>query len=434
MAVPTSKISVRSFKTLTSKIHPPLPRTKRESQQLLNILSTSFRRQLDKQHPPPEVRAAAASQPDYPVRKPGPIATPAKHLKSILDHPLFNPTDLRSTAQDVNKQQTKDRRRHPLAVLVDAIASGRADVPTLYACLKAHRSMMRSLTDLETRQVMETARVGSTIISWFVAASPEWRGLFFNDRFVMALVMPYMSSQGLQESVMAWLELLFKQDPAVAGGRSEAFFNAFYEFSAAEVRYGGGINSAMELFTRIANMQSIAGDLKENLRTWLRPTAVYLAKWISSNETQLCSSPIQAETFEKFSAHFYDLVNHRVYRALLALYHPTHPNSQLAFGVAQSRPAEKVKDQYSRNRLLRLSFKAAEVSMQQDRLADAKWFLEYARSILPKDPVPVSEFPMTSSELISRLDPTSDGSISNASQDRDNIPSEFAGPLNPAFT
>ena len=41
----------RAFGSLASKIHPQLPLTPRESQQLLNLLTTSFRSHLDREHP-----------------------------------------------------------------------------------------------------------------------------------------------------------------------------------------------------------------------------------------------------------------------------------------------------------------------------------------------------------------------------------------------
>src|SRR5467141_2839805 len=62
----TSILNLKSW----PKIHPPLPRTPRESQQLLSALTSSFRRQLD----------AAGNKP---------VQSTDRHLKSILDNPLF---------------------------------------------------------------------------------------------------------------------------------------------------------------------------------------------------------------------------------------------------------------------------------------------------------------------------------------------------------
>lgn len=405
MVVRLPKANMPSFKALASKIHPPLPRTKRESQQLLEILSSSFRRQLDQHHPPPDARLPAASQSDAP-RKPGPGTT--TDLSSILEHPLFD-----ANLKDTGKNYTSGRP-HPLAVLADAMAAGQADVQTLYSCLKAHRTMMRSLSDLETRQVMEASRVGSTIVSWYAAADLESKGLFFSNRHVMALVMPYMSSQGLQGTVMTWLELLSRRNSADnMSDWSYSLFNALYEFTAAEIRYGGGINSALEVFIRVRSMASISGSHGKSSSFALQPTAYYLTQWISSHETKLRASPIPAELFDKFSS-FYDrkkITN--LYRPLLALFHPTHPNPDLALKVTQLRPANAVTHGSYRNRLLRVCFRASEVCLQQERDADARTFLAYARELLPNEEDSPSwstdgqgKEIVSSSELASRLDPS----------------------------
>ena len=43
----------RVLSTLASKIHPQLPLSPRESQQLLSLLTQSFRAHLDREHPSP---------------------------------------------------------------------------------------------------------------------------------------------------------------------------------------------------------------------------------------------------------------------------------------------------------------------------------------------------------------------------------------------
>ena len=398
------KANVPAFKTLASKIHPPLPRTKRESQQLLEILTSSFRRQLDQQHPPPEARLPArrSSQSDV-RRKHGPATTTDKHLNSLLAHPLFN-TDSKNQG---NSAPGENGRPHPLAVLADAMAAGKADVQTLYSCLKAHRIMMHSLSDLETRQVMEASRVGATIVSWYAAADLESRGLFFSNRHVMALVMPYMSSLSFQETVMGWLELLSKKNSADTDW-SYALFNVLYEFTAAEIRYGGGINSALEAFIRVRSLPSISRRFSA-----MRPTAYYLVQWISSHEKELRASPIPAELFDRFSTFFKPTNEANLYPPLLALYHPAHPNPDPALQIINLRPANELKDGNFRNRLLRMCFKASEVCLQQERDADARTFLAYARDLLPNEQDSLGASSKTRgrevvspSELASRLDPS----------------------------
>ncbi|KKY26725.1 hypothetical protein UCRPC4_g01416 [Phaeomoniella chlamydospora] len=59
--------SILGIKSWLSKLHPPLPRTARESQQLLSVLTSSFQKQLDEAHPPIERRGRAHSTPPPPT-------------------------------------------------------------------------------------------------------------------------------------------------------------------------------------------------------------------------------------------------------------------------------------------------------------------------------------------------------------------------------
>ena len=48
---PATAAGQRALSTLANKLHPQLPLTPRESQQLLSLLTASFRRHLDREHP-----------------------------------------------------------------------------------------------------------------------------------------------------------------------------------------------------------------------------------------------------------------------------------------------------------------------------------------------------------------------------------------------
>src|SRR5437868_6282785 len=82
------------------KIHHPLPLSPRESKLLLNLLTTSFRNQLDKahgfraeldpkaavdSHAPNAGKERRRSQSDFDMRRPTDL-----HLISVLTNPLFN--------------------------------------------------------------------------------------------------------------------------------------------------------------------------------------------------------------------------------------------------------------------------------------------------------------------------------------------------------
>src|SRR5690348_15716553 len=93
-----SAASKRVLSTLASKIHPQLPLSPRESQQLLTLLTTSFRAHLDREHPLPESSqnrhtqkptGSNARRASSPAQATSSYASATQHIDSILTNPLF---------------------------------------------------------------------------------------------------------------------------------------------------------------------------------------------------------------------------------------------------------------------------------------------------------------------------------------------------------
>ena len=85
----------RALSTLAAKIHPQLPLSPRESQQLLNLLTTSFRAHLDRAHPQPETPQdshagnRSGRRNSSPARVASSYVLATRHMDSILTNPLF---------------------------------------------------------------------------------------------------------------------------------------------------------------------------------------------------------------------------------------------------------------------------------------------------------------------------------------------------------
>jgi hypothetical protein len=91
-----------------------------------------------------------------------------------------------------------------------------------------------------------------------------------------------------------------------------------------------------------------------------------------------------------------------IYKELLLLYHPTSPSPDSALAYARSNAVKTGSSEMYRGRLLRLSFKAADLCLQSGRLSDAQWLLAYAREFLPDQATkPPSVIEDRSSEAIS---------------------------------
>jgi hypothetical protein len=133
-----SAASKRMLGTLASKLHPQLPLSPRESQQLLTLLTTSFRAHLDREHPTPDNRRTQRPAGSNGQRSPSPIRTSSsyasatRHIDSILTNPLFAVKPIRRASEPA----AVDVLRDPAAWFMDQIATGAATLPRAAMCLE----------------------------------------------------------------------------------------------------------------------------------------------------------------------------------------------------------------------------------------------------------------------------------------------------------
>lgn len=128
--------SKRLLSTLSSKIHPQLPLSPRESQQLLNALTSSFRAHLDREHSAgrrsqsDSKRAGQRTEAQVNARSSHAVAT--RHIDSILTNPLFAVQPRRRGSESI----AIDIMRDPMTWFVNEVASGGATLPKAALCVR----------------------------------------------------------------------------------------------------------------------------------------------------------------------------------------------------------------------------------------------------------------------------------------------------------
>ena len=126
------KLSRQSlFKALTSKIHPPLPLTPRDSHKLLGLLNESFRHQL---HVEPAEHTL------------GKLSPTNAHVQSVLSSPLFRGPPKRSKGQSRDKRITgkdvaniQDLLVAPMQYFQEQVVAGQATLDLARRCLNVQR-------------------------------------------------------------------------------------------------------------------------------------------------------------------------------------------------------------------------------------------------------------------------------------------------------
>lgn len=186
----TSALAVRR---LIANLHPPLPPTSRESQQLLALLQASFKRQLDEAHPPPLDGNAAAA----PLSGPNQAAAATNyHLQSVLHHPLL---EQRATAGPSNAAAMFDAAR----------LSDNVDFKLIERCVRMQQNASKAGASAASAGPQN---LGHKISSWLTSTNGAVREAFLSNYRLMDIVVPMMYSSGLEEVVWEWLRMLYEGD------------------------------------------------------------------------------------------------------------------------------------------------------------------------------------------------------------------------------
>ncbi|KAL1987924.1 hypothetical protein VTN96DRAFT_1908 [Rasamsonia emersonii] len=384
-----------------SKIHPPLPRTPRESQQLLNALTSSFRRQLE---------AADTNKP---------AQSADKHLRTILDNPLFRvvPSKPAYTPGDPNAQKTLEKRlaEEPMAVFDDLVAAGSATPKDIFQCLQSQLALIGS-TSGDANQAMKRSGAGSRVVSWFWASDSASRKTLFKYRRATSAALKFMAAEGLQDIIMVWLRMLSKRDLGGLDGRipelpARQLFNEFLsDFMAAEIRYGGGIASALGYFLQASQMCSFLTDRPspDLNNAMLRGGGTYLGRWIVKNSQSQGMKEVPPPIYDRFCEAIAALPNLPFLTAALSLYHPTQPTAELLLAHVRRHPPETV-NSYNESRrayMIRVYLDGFRLLLDQEKYRDASSLEPYIRQLLSDDSVKTpqrSQYSAEQDELVSRL-------------------------------
>ncbi|OTA93571.1 hypothetical protein M434DRAFT_395504 [Hypoxylon sp. CO27-5] len=209
--------SLNSLKNILPKIHQPLPLSRRESQQLLESITTSFRKNLDEEHPW-ELHEESTSQNAAPQTRKPHLTTAAsssslqsdtltrqrptdRHLRAILSNPLF-------AHQESKKPPAASR--DPFDVFNSAVSKGLMTPRRAAGFLAKVRSQIPGESDDDIRRGMADSGAGLRVVQWLRASGLENDLHFLADSsaILFANLIPFMCAEGLEEVVWSWMARL----------------------------------------------------------------------------------------------------------------------------------------------------------------------------------------------------------------------------------
>jgi hypothetical protein len=201
---PAAAAGQRALSTLANKLHPQLPLTPRESQQLLSLLTTSFRLHLDREHPVHTTEVAHPTVPKAARHDPGTTismssaALASQHLDAVLSNPLFAMKPARRGSQSGASQALKD----PIGWFLDEITTGGATLSKLSTCLYV---LFRSDTAAQPHQGKTPgAIIGGWLRSSGLDTSKEFLEMCVGSKYPLAHLVRLLMADGETRLLWKW--------------------------------------------------------------------------------------------------------------------------------------------------------------------------------------------------------------------------------------
>jgi hypothetical protein len=307
--------ALSSIKSILPTINQPLPLTRQESQKLLNVLKTSFRKNLDEEHNPlPEnVRPSPTAS----------LRPTDRHLHAILSNPLFSHDKDKSHA-------TAPISRDPMDTFDRAVAKGMMTIPAAVGCLRAKRLQIIQSSVPSVREAMAVSRAGLRVAQWLRSSGHERTLEFIANKELVIELVRFMMAEDMEELAWMWVAQLMEGSGSGNTHKLAGFLMYCLVAEKGSTVHGNNLDPALATILRADDMyhsnpgftQSIAGAWRKattmlTLGAWARP-------------------PPSEALFNSFLG-----TAHHIQRPLtvelphLDLYHPTRPSPEKAIRFFQ---------------------------------------------------------------------------------------------------
>ncbi|KAI9877702.1 MAG: hypothetical protein M1830_003044 [Pleopsidium flavum] len=411
-----------SLRALTSKIHPPLPLTPRESQQLLSLLTSSFRKQLNREHPSMradddiQARRRAVNNSygkSVKARSTSPFSSTATtsslwstdhHLQSILKNPLFSaspeaprrslPSQFPIHHKDLEEAQSASF--DPMAWFEGTVASGSATIAGAKYSLQTLCKILTSSSVASVKHAMAKSGAGSKVQSWLWSSGLEESFGFLKDYAFTAVLTQYLVAERRHDVLWKWMHRLMslecqripEESQGVPLSPTRAARSLLLHLVTAETNHGDGVRAAVGHFLKIAGSKGLEtvspqqeSTVKKDapLAVTVRPAGAYLAYVLTKSGR---SSTLDSETYERFtrSTSMWSCES-LYYQAKLQLHHPETPSADTALHylkhISNLRPSTSSTIWPKDNVFLFLD--SARLLLQQERYDDGALVMDFLR-------------------------------------------------------
>ena len=408
-----SAASKRLLSTFASRIHPPLPLSPRESQQLLTLLTTSFRAHLEREHP---LSNPAASQHRHAQKAAGnngrrrasspacatsSYASATQHIDSILTNPLFAVKPQRRGSEPA----AVDVLRDPTGWFLDEIATGAASLPKAAMCLEA----LENTAGYNTPSLPGGRKLASILAEWLrtsgldsskhfldLCISRQGHGTKFLDSLIRLLI-----AEG--EAATPWRYFIRPNEQRTketgsSVSRVMAFKQALLR-RIVSVEATTSLDTGLATFMQAFRMAEVEGH--DSAYSILRPAGAHLVNQITSTPNQY----IDPESYQAFLISCPRWLGNwsRAVESMLWLHHPTNRSPLFGLNFIQDSTGAIAFTQSSWSRkhfLVQLCLGVARQLLERERCGEAQIAMEFTKEHFPD--IVLSKAPVDLFQTISR--------------------------------
>jgi len=371
-----------------------MPLTTRESKQLLNLLITSFRKNLDTAH---GVHGPKLDPhvPSIPTR----LHTAFKwkssldsnfkptdhHMHTILTNPLFHVAP-----------ETKTDLKDPMVVFEQAAAKGMLTLDAAANCLAQKRRLIIQSSVISVRDSMRESGAGKKVLAWLLSSGTANDNLFLrNDKFANNL-MDFMVAEGLQERAWTWILRAVVLAPTstyyseLSAVEKHDYYRPLLLLIKAEASRPNGLEAAIQCLLRAAKNPSLQAQSPKNKRRFLGVAGCYLCAEVTNSST--APQPISESAMDaliKLAPDFSKLSDYHV--AHLSLFHPSQPSADLAMDYLRAHvvlaPGKVISaelDQRRKRAIVTLGLATAKFLLEKDQLKEAIWVMDLLQTSFPE--------------------------------------------------
>ncbi|KAI0889338.1 uncharacterized protein GGS22DRAFT_153667 [Annulohypoxylon maeteangense] len=323
--------SLKSLKNFLPQLHQPLPLNKRESRQLLESITASFRKNLDEEHPWGSSKDESVSRNTTRLKQDSPLLKSTstssnrpteKHLHAILSHPLFTHQERPKPAAALD----------PFHVFDTAVSRGLMTPRRAAGFLSKVRTQIKAENPDTEQEAMAKSGAGLRVVQWMRTSGLESNMQSFSNVPLFWNLIPFMYAEGFEELVWTWVARLGSQNEP--GNCEGITATALYRLLQAINRLKGegvmssGTHSLDDAYKAMLYAYDILQPEKNRIAF-----GSYRMAWVSL----ALSSTLLVSRYPKPSAPIFDAfvdvgrsLEAPMHIAHLELHHPLKPNHSAA--------------------------------------------------------------------------------------------------------